>query len=69
MAGLPQVVLVIKNLTANAGEVRDAAFIPRLGRSLGGEHGNLLQYFCLENSMDRGVWQATFHRLQRVGQN
>ena len=33
--------------------------IPGLGRSPGGEHGNLLQYSCLENSMDRGAWQAT----------
>ena len=33
--------------------------IPGLGRSPGGEHGNLLQYSCLENPMDRGAWQAT----------
>ena len=59
MAGLPQVVLVVKNLTANAGDSRDAAFIPRLGRSPGEEHGNPLQYFCLENPMDRGAWRAT----------
>ena len=69
MAGLPQVVLVVKNLTANAGDLRDAAFIPRLGRSPGEEHGNPLQYFCLENSVDRGVWQATFHGLQRAEQD
>ena len=35
--------------------------IPGLGRSFGGENGNLLQYSCLKNSMDRGAWQATVH--------
>ena len=35
--------------------------IPGLGRSPGGGHGNLLQYSCLENPMDRGAWQATVH--------
>ena len=43
----------------------DASRIPGLGRSPGGEHGNPLQYSCLENPMDRGDWQA----LQGVGQN
>ena len=37
----------------------DAGLIPGLGRSLGGGNGNLLQYSCLENSMDRGAWRAT----------
>ena len=37
--------------------------IPGLGRSPGGGHGNLLQYSCLENPMDRGAWQATVHRV------
>ena len=41
--------------------------IPGLGRPHGGGHGNPFQYSCLENPMDRGAWQATFHRLQRVG--
>ena len=35
--------------------------IPGSGRSLGGRHGNPLQYSCLENPMDRGVWWATVH--------
>ena len=35
--------------------------IPRLGEYPGGGNGNPLQYSCLENSMDRGVWQATVH--------
>ena len=58
---LPQVELVVKNLPANAGDVRDAGSIPGLGRSLGGWHGNPLQYPCLENPMDRGAWWAIIH--------
>ena len=41
-----QVVLVVKNLPANAGDVRDVGLIPGSGRSLGGGHGSLLQYFA-----------------------
>ena len=52
-------VLVIKNLLANAGSVRDLGLIPKSKRSLGGRHGNSLQYSFLENPMDRGAWQAT----------
>ena len=47
--GASQVVLVVKNLPANAGDIRDAGLILELGRSPGGGHGNLLQYSCLEN--------------------
>ena len=50
----------VKNSPANAG---DAGLIPGSGRSLGGEHGNPLQYSCLENPMDRGARQATVHRV------
>ena len=50
---------MVKNLTANAGDPRDAGLIPELGRSPGRRNSNLLQYSCLENSMDRGAWQAT----------
>ena len=49
-----QVALVLKNLLANAGDVRDARCIPELGRSPGGRHGNPLQYSCLD-PMDRGT--------------
>ena len=52
-------VLVVKNLPANAVDLRDAGSIPGLGRFPGGSHGNPLQYSCLENPMDRRVWQAT----------
>ena len=41
--------------------------IPGLGRSLGEENGNTLQYSCLGNSMDRGAWQAIVHGVARVG--
>ena len=59
-----QVVLVIKNLPANAGDVRDSGLIPGPGRSPGGGHGNLVQYSCLENPMDRGAWRATDLRVK-----
>ena len=58
-----QMVLVVKNMPANAGDLRDAGLIPGWGRSLGGGSGNPLQYSCLENPMDRGAWQATVHGL------
>ena len=43
--------------------------ITRLGRSPGGGNGNPLQYYCLENPLDRGAWWATVHRVARVGHN
>ena len=55
--------LAVKNLPASAGDRRDASWIPGLGRSLGGGHGNPLQYSCLENPMDRGVWWALVHKV------
>ena len=55
----PQVVLPVKNLPANAGDMRDAGSIPGLGRSPEGGHGKPLQNSCLGNSMDRRAWQAT----------
>ena len=53
-----QVALVVKNLTANAGDIRDTDMTPGSGRSPEGGRGNPLQYSCLENSFDRGAWQA-----------
>ena len=47
-----KVALVVKNLPANAGDMREAGSIPGSGRSPGGGHGNPLQYSCLENPMD-----------------
>ena len=56
-------VLEVKNLPANAGDIRDVGSIPGSGRSPGVGHGNPVQYACLENPVDRGVWQAKVHRL------
>ena len=47
---------VVKNLPANAVDVRDVCLIPMLGRSPGEEHSNPFLYSCLENPIDRGVW-------------
>ena len=54
-----QVLLVVKNLPANEGAIRDTGSIAGLGRSSGGEQGNPLQYSCLENSMDTRVQWVT----------
>ena len=63
--GFSQVVLVVKNLLANARDVRDSGLIPGSGRSLGGGNDNPLQYSCLENSMDRGAWWVTVHGVAK----
>ena len=55
----------IKSLPANAGDARDVGSIPGSGRSPGEGNGSPLQYSCLENSMDRGVWQATVHEVRK----
>ena len=60
-----QVVLVVKNPPASAGDVREAGSIPGLGRSPGGGNANPLQYSCLRNPMDRGAWWATFCRVTK----
>ena len=57
--------LVVKNLLPNAGDVRDTGSIPGLGKYPGGGHGNPLKNSCLENPMDRGVWWATVHRVAK----
>ena len=56
----------VKNPPANTGDAGDVGLIPGSGRSPGGENGKPLQYSCLENSMDRGAWQATSMDSQRV---
>ena len=58
---LPQVVLVLRNTPANAGDKRDSGSIPGSGGSPEGGHCYPLQYSCLENSMDRGACQAMIH--------
>ena len=58
-----QVALVVKNLPANAGDVRVTGLILGAGRSPRGGHGNPLQYYCLENPTDRGAWRATVYEV------
>ena len=53
--GASQAALVVKNLPANTGHIKEEGSIPGLGRFPGGGHGNPLQYSCLENPMDRGA--------------
>ena len=54
-----------KESTCNARDTRDTSLFPGLGRSPGEGNGNPLQYSCLENSMDRGAWQATVHGVAK----
>ena len=54
-----------KESTCNAGTTEDVGWIPGLGRSPGGRHGDPLQYSCLENPMDKGAWRATVHRVAK----
>ena len=56
---------MVKNLPTSAGEARDIGSISGLGRSPEVGNGNLLQYSCLENSMDRGAWRATVHGVAK----
>ena len=60
-----QVVLVVKNPPANAGDIRDLGSTPGSGRPHGGGHGNPLQYSGLENPMDRGAWWAAVHGVAK----
>ena len=53
---------VIKNLPDNSG---DTGLIPGSGKSSGEGNGNPVQYFCLENPMDRGAWWATAHGVTK----
>ena len=64
LRGFPGVT-VVKNPPANAGDTRDAGSIPGSGRSPGVGNGKQLQYFCLENPVDRGAWQAIVHEVTK----
>ena len=66
---------MVKNLPANAGDIKDVGLIPGWGRSSGKENGNPLLYSYLENPMDKGAWQVTVNwvvkswtqlKLQRI---
>ena len=56
---------MVKNIPANAGDIRDVVLILGLGRFPERGHDNLLQYSCLENPMDRGTWQDIIHRITK----
>ena len=60
-------VLEVNNPPTSVGDARDTGSIPTSGRSPGGEHGNPLQYACLDNPTDRGAWWATVHRVAESG--
>ena len=64
LEGFP-VALVVKNSPPNTGGEREVGSNPGSARSLGGGHGNPLQYSCLENPMDRGAWQTTVHGVAK----
>ena len=57
---------MVKNLPANAGDIKDTGLIPGSGRSPGEGNGNPPQYFCLKNPTDRGAWQATVHGITKA---
>ena len=57
--------LVGKEFTCSAGDTGGRGLIPGLGRSSGGENGNQLQYSCLKNAMDRGLWWAIVHGVTK----
>ena len=56
---------MVKNLPANAGDIRDVSSIPGSGRSTGGGRGNPLRYSCLENPMDTRAWKPTVRRVAK----
>ena len=55
--------LVVKNLPAKPGDIRNMGLIPGSRRFPGEGHGNPFRYSCLENPMDKGAWYATVHRV------
>ena len=63
--GASQMVLVVKNLPTNAGELKEVSLIPQSGRSPEGGNGSPLQNSCLENPIDRGAWWATVHGIAK----
>ena len=56
---------MVKNPLANAEEARDSGSISGSGRFPGVGNGNLLQYSCLKNFMDRGAWYATVYGVTK----
>ena len=64
-----QLALMVKNLPANAADLRDVDSTPGSGGSPGGEYGNPLHYSCLENPTDTGAWGLRSIGSERVWQN
>ena len=64
-SGVLQVVLVVRNMPVNTGDIREVGSVPGLGRSPGEGNGSPLQCSCLDNPMDRGAWRATVHGVTR----
>ena len=60
-----QVVVMVKNPPANAGDIKDMGLIHKLGRFPGGGHSKPLQYSCLGNPMDRGAWWTVVHGVAK----
>ena len=56
---------MVRNLPANAIDIRNVGSVPRSGRSPGGGQGHPVQYLCLENTMDRGTWRTTGHGVAK----
>ena len=56
---------MVKNLPANAGDIRDSDSIAGSGKSPGEGHSNPFQYSCLENPMERGAWWTTIHGVAK----
>ena len=65
LIGASQMILVVKNLPANTGDIRETGFILGLGRSPGGGHGNPVQILGWRIPIDREVWQATVHKSRK----
>ena len=65
VAGTSQMALVVKNMPANAGDIRDMGLIPGARRSPRRGHGSPLQYFHLEYPMDREAWRTAVHRVEK----
>ena len=63
--GASHLELVVKNLPANIGDLRDMGSITGLGRPPGGGNDNPLQYSCQNNPMDRGAWRAMVHGVSK----
>ena len=57
---------MVKNPPVDTGDAGDMGSIPGLGRSPGGGNGNPLQYSCMENPMDRGIWWVTAHGIEKL---